>query len=380
MSNVTFVPYYRVERKHVILRVIFKSKVVKTITLGIKIESNQWDADKRKVVHHPNARNMNAKIQSRIHDLEGEVLKVELLGGPITVYRIKDIAEGKKFTTNFFDYVNRRIPERYTNPDTAKHAVSDLEMLRDYAPHLSFGDIDVPFLENYYKYLLSKKMGTNYAWKHLKFLRTWVNDADTAGGIILQNPFAKGSGFRMPMYREIEKEGLTIEECDRIEALQQKEVPVLLKIAAAKFLFMCYSGLRISDAKRFSVKEHLKGDAIVIDIKKNNAGTVQLQLWDRLARIIQVMESLPQKNLPESRLNAWLKTIGDMTGITRVKMSSHLGRHTFGCLCMDMELPIETIAELMKHKRLQTTRGYAKTRQTKMDEGMLKLNRLGVNP
>lgn len=384
MSNITYTPYYREKRGCVELRLRQNRAIIKTIVLDIKITKDQWNARERKIVRHPNHKILNQKIQNRIQELQSEITRAELLGAALTHNRVKDIAEGRKVTTDFYEYVSSRIPERYDNGDTVDDALADMNGLKGYAPRLAFGDITVQWLEKYHRWLaeFQKREGyaANYAWKKLKFIRTWVNDADAPhGGIVLFNPFKKGSGFKMPAYKDPPKEGLAIAECDRIEALLDGEHPVVVKIAAARFLFMCYSGLRISDARRFDPKEHIKEGRLVIDIKKGNAGEVQLQLWDRLERIIGRLQQFPQKSFSDQKLNVWLKVIGELAEITRVRMTTHLGRHTFACLCMDMDIGIETIAELMKHKRLQTTRGYAKTRQAKMDAGMLKLNRLGEN-
>jgi hypothetical protein len=58
---------------------------------------------------------------------------------------------------------------------------------------------------------------------------------------------------------------------------------------------MCLTGMRISDAKAFSLDQHLKnGERIVIKSKKTGA-TTSLKIYDRLQRVLNHLQHCLKK-------------------------------------------------------------------------------------
>lgn len=153
------------------------------VGLGIKISAGQWDDQKRSVVKHPNAKLLNQKIQNKKAELERDITRAEYLGTHIKAMRVKAIVEGKKPGTDFYAYVEERLKEKCTNGGTIRHIESEVRKLKRFAPVLSFGDIDKRFLERWHKHMqVALKNKGNTPWKSLKFIRTFVNDADAVGG------------------------------------------------------------------------------------------------------------------------------------------------------------------------------------------------------
>jgi integrase/recombinase XerD len=370
---ITYVPYYREQRKTIVIRIFINGEIAKVVNTGIKIEPSQWDAEGRKVKGHPNKTLFNQKIINKVADLQKEIIKAEVMDVALTRSRVKRLAEGGKVTTDFYEHCLQWIQEKYTNTGTKKSALSDLNKVHSYAPSLQFGDIDRRWLMGYERHVreVLKNKG-NTPWKAMKFVRTMLYDAQDVLGKHLPNPFEDGS-YKMPDYIDPDKDGLYVEELDRIEKLLLEPHPVVLKIMAAKFLFMCYTGLRISDAKRFS-SEHLKnGERIVITSKKTGV-TTNLKLYNRLGNILERLNQLPQKSVADQNFNDYLKVIAGLAGITRLTFSSHLGRHTFGCLCAEMRLSVEEAQKLMGHKNKRATLVYYRLRQPQMDRAAELLN------
>lgn len=373
MVNVTFTPYYRADRGNIVIRIFINRKIAKVVNTFIRIEPDEWNEKKREVWKHPNSRIFNQKIKSKISELEAEITKADLLGISLTQDKVKKIAEGGRVTTDFYKHCEPWIKEKYRNKDTRDAMLSDLNKLKLFAPILSFGDIDAKFLTRYQNYMVHDLGNTgNTPWKSLKFLRTMLYDA---GGLAPGNPF-KNKTFRMPAYQPTYKEGLYIYECDKLEEIFNEPVPVMYKVAAAKFLFMCYSGLRISDAKRFDVKKHLVNKERIIMQTKKEGTMFNLKLHDRLSNILTILNELPQKTLSDQKLNQWLKVIAEYKELSRIKLTNHIGRHTFGCILAEMEVPIEVAQRLMAHKRIESTRIYYTLRQKKIDEISDRLNDL----
>lgn len=67
-------------------------------------------------------------------------------------------------------------------------------------------------------------------------------------------------------------------------------------------------------------------------------------------------------NLPIQEMHIYnrnLQTIQYRAGIEK-HISSHVGRHTFGTVCINQHIPIEVVKEFMGHKDIKTTSIYAK--------------------
>ena len=58
-------------------------------------------------------------------------------------------------------------------------------------------------------------------------------------------------------------------------------------------------------------------------------------------------------------MNSYLKEIADMCGITK-KLSTYIGRHTFACIALANKVSMETIAKMLGHSDIRTTKIYAK--------------------
>jgi integrase len=370
---ITVTPYYRADRKSVVIRLFVNGNIAKVVNTGIKVDKDQWDEDDREIIKHPNKKIFNQKIKNQVAELQRDVVKAELLGVLLTQDRVKKIAEGKAVTTDFFKFSEQYIQDAYTNKGTQNSNTTDLNRLKLYTKSLQFGDIDKMWLIKYENWLNQHYNG-NTPWKSLKFVRKMLYAAGS--GIVHNNPFKEGE-YQLPQYVDPEKDGLYIEELDRIEKLFDQPIPVVNKIYAAKFLFMCYSGLRVSDAKKFTVDDHLKnGERIIITSTKTGI-TTNLKLYGRLADILVRMQELPQKSISDQKLNDWLKEIAVLADITRITLTTHVGRHTFGCLLAEMGVSEEEAMELMGVKNKSVVRVYYQLRQPQIDRASDKLNNIG---
>lgn len=370
---ISIIPYYKKERQSVIIRIIVNGDVAKVIQTGVKIEPSQWKDGK--VIAHPNKTLLNQKIKNKVHELQSVITKAELIGMVLTKDRVKRLAEGGEITTDFYTHCEKWIKEKYSNKGTRSAAMSDLMKIHIYAPSLQFGDIDKRWLTRYENYL-RETLGNegNTPWKAMKFIRSMLYDAqEIFGQNQIHNPFL-AKEYKMPKYVQPEKDGLTIAEVDRIEELLTQNIPVVHKIVAAKFLFMCYTGLRISDAKRYA-EEHLIDGRIVMTSKKTKI-TTRLKVYDRLEKILNALRSLPGKSFADKTFNEWLKIIADMAGIKRLVLTSHVARHTFGCLLAEIGVSEEEAKELMGVKNKNVIKVYYKLRQPTIDKAAEKLNNL----
>ncbi len=218
------------------------------------------------------------------------------------------------------------------------------------------------------------KNSPNTIWKSFKFMNTMIRDAMKMKGIIDYNPF---EDFNRGNYKNPDKLGIKLEHCKRIEGLIENEnLPVLIRRVATRFLFMCYSGLRFEDAMRFDPVKHIV-DNERIWIKTQKAGVfLNMKLYGRLSRVIDLIRIHPLPRMTNQDFNRWLKQVGESAGITHIKLTCHVGRHTFGGLLAEMEIPQEQAQRLLAHKDIRSTKVYYHVKAKNLDNAMDKLNNL----
>ena len=74
--------------------------------------------------------------------------------------------------------------------------------------------------------------------------------------------------------------------------------------------------------------------------------------------------------LSNQKMNAYLKEIADLCGITK-KLSYHIARHTFATtLTMLNGVPIESVSKMLGHKNITSTQHYARIVDKKVGEDM----------
>ena len=81
-----------------------------------------------------------------------------------------------------------------------------------------------------------------------------------------------------------------------------------------------------------------------------------------------------QKNMvlpvpSNQRMNSYLKEIADVCGITK-KLTTHIARHSFACFALANKVSMETIAKMLGHSDIRTTKIYAKVLDTTVSKEM----------
>jgi site-specific recombinase XerD len=150
------------------------------------------------------------------------------------------------------------------------------------------------------------------------------------------------------------------------------------------FVFSCYTGLAYADVAKLTRQEIIQGvdgeQWIVTSRQKTETSCaipllpVALQLLERYAthpKCVNKDKVLPI--LSNQKMNAYLKEIADLCGITKV-LTFHLARHTFATtVTLSNGVPIETVAKMLGHTTLRQTQHYAKILHGKIGMDMAPL-------
>lgn len=233
-------------------------------------------------------------------------------------------------------------------------------------------DIDHEFITGFELFLRTEcKCCHNTTVKFLQFFKRIIIIARNKGQL-RTNPFAD---YKIRL-EEVDKGNLTIGEIVLI--LQKKMVSKRLEQVRDLFIFSCFTGLAYIDVmnlKAENIRENFDGRLWIMTKRQKTNVKVNVPLLAIPKMILDKYEGeLPQgKLLPvisNQKLNAYLKEIGDVCGIQK-KLTFHLARHTFAtALTMEKGIPLDTVSKMLGHRRIETTRIYARTTEMKISNDM----------
>jgi site-specific recombinase XerD len=364
------------------------------ISLQRDVEVNKWNPAAGMVTGSSEAaKSLNQYItywRQRTYDAQESLIKDGRLA---TAAAIKLLLTGgsanQKTLMEVFTFHNDRLLERVGidhSPAThvryqttkghvlefmqAKYGTSDI-----YLSHLGNG-----FAADFYHYLITiRKCNPNTSAKYVKNLKRITRYA-MLNEWITRDPFM---GFS-PAVKPVERGFLTMEELELIEA--KKMVSPRLEQVKDLFIFACYTGLAyidVANLKPENISKGINGSLWINTHRQKTNVPSNIPLLAKAAEIIEKYHNHPQavtsdRLLPvlsNQKLNAYLKEIGDVCGITK-NLTFHLARHTFATtITLTNGVSIESVSAMLGHTNIKTTQIYAKVVQKKVAEDMENLAR-----
>lgn len=231
------------------------------------------------------------------------------------------------------------------------------------------------FISNLEFYLKSKK-----ACNHNTTMK-YLNNFKKIARIALNNDWLKKdpySNYKLS-WKKVDRDYLSEEEISR---MIKKEFSInRLQMVKDCFLFACYTGLAHADLQRLTSENLIIGvdgkQWISIKRKKTNVQSnipllpVAKAILDEYKEHPIVIEKgvlLPI--LSNQKMNAYLKEIADICGITKT-LTSHVARHTFATtITLNNDVPIESVSKMLGHSSLEMTKIYARLLDKKVGRDM----------
>ncbi len=250
-----------------------------------------------------------------------------------------------------------------------------------YATDIKLAFIDYSFIIRFEDYLRvcepirdSKPLKNNGIMKHMERLQKLTTLA-WKHGWISKNPFAL---YELD-FHEYDSDFL---EEDEIENLCKLHIPEYgISLVRDVFVFGCYTGLSFVEVKNLSKSDIVNGidgeQWIMVRRQKSNT-EVKVPLLNKALEIINNYANHPKIKDSELLLpvfcsqvvNRYLKVIAKRLGINK-KLSFHVARHTFATtVTLSNDVPIETVSMMLGHKKLSTTRKYARVVEKKVSKDM----------
>lgn len=330
---------------------------------GVWLLPDEWDKDNNNVSKkHSNYREIYKLLTEKLHTMQDYAYKYEN-SGRVFDFRALEIYLNGSDDITFYEYAKKKIQEEpnLAELSRAKYNYNN-ETIVQLVGLLVLNKIDENSILLIDKKLREKFTDSTTARFHVfiaKYLKKAVKDK-----IIRENPY---QFVELKKYRDETKTAMhTMAELDAIAALDLKGTMALIR---DRYLFSCYTGLRISDNMALLKSQiHETGGELVADLHtiKGYGHDIILPLslmFDGrpadIARRYMTSHSEPTlfPRVSQEYIRTVLKVIADMIE-TNKNLHFHVARHTCASLLADISSNPYLIQYVLGHKDIKTSMTY----------------------
>lgn len=233
-----------------------------------------------------------------------------------------------------FEFINKFINEALIRNSSKKNSIvitykQTFRLIEEYSNHkrrnLDFDNIDLDFYHDFIDYMETEKnYSVNNIGKHIKTLKTFLNDATERGFNTCLS--YKSKRFKV-LQENVDSIYLTEDELDKIFNLDLSKQRKLEK-ARDLFIVGCWTGLRFSDFTNIA-PNNIKGNFIEIETQKTGE-IVVIPIHEALVQIMRKYKNQYPNSLPPSlsnvKMNKYLKEIGALIESLQAKTSFSITR------------------------------------------------------
>lgn len=364
----------KAQQQPVYLWITFDRAHRRKINTQVYVLPGQFDFALQQVVGHSRSGSLNLQlslVKKKWLEVEaacimaGEKFSWEYLNqiAPVRQLQPKQRENEANANPDFLVYMLKSISvSSELAESTRRNQYRTQRRLCRYYPTLFFKDINYSLLQDFDRKCLIDGLTRNTISKFHKDIKKYLHKAELEGVYtypVGQHPYAN---FKVPRIKG-NRSYLTSDELKGIEGLP---ISGALGVVRDMFLFMCYTGLRISDFCRIE-KSMLAADGSLIltpqKTKESSCAEVRLPLKQLFnGRPWEIWEryhfDFPNKGTGFSlRFNQLLKELAIAAGINK-RLSAHVGRHTFLTQIANRTGNVFTVMLLGGIKKVDTAQVY----------------------
>lgn len=329
---------------------------------NVYLKPEHWDKNTAQVVNHPQSMDLNAMLFEYIIHLQSLELAFWKRGVEPTLALLRDAVRKKASTTiRFIDFAKDTIERSDRSASTKENLLSTVKALEAFRPGVDFADLTYTLLRDFESWLRDQGKNVNTVGKHLRQLRTLINEAINDGYMPADSyPFRKFAIKKM----KSEHRFLTPDELRKLEAFRPADVRHRHVLDA--FLFCCYTGIRFSDFRSLNSGQITfinRSKWLCLKMQKTNIEIrlpLELLFDGKPLDIINRYSSVEAFSAIPSNCetNRMLAEIAKTAGIKK-HFSYHTSRHTCATLLVHQGVPITTVQKILGHTSVKTTQIYS---------------------
>src|SRR5690606_1297093 len=285
-----------------------------------------------------------------------------LSGRTLSIKELKREIIFSDSNTSVIGYFQLRRKELYRirqiSLQTWKNYGTTIGRIEEFQYDVRFDQMNKKWMDRFKSYLKKEGNSHNTVWTRIKDVKALLKVANEEATIYV-DPSA------------IEYENRYIDT--PITFLNREEINSLLVLFRSNtlidqdqnilkaFLFSCFTSLRISDIYEADKSWMLSENFLLYTMAKNRQRkpkTIKIPIAPIAKEFISTTFNQFFQLPTQQEYNRTLKEIATISGIAK-KISSHVGRHTFGYLFMTSVGDIFALKEIMGHSKIETTQRYA---------------------
>lgn len=358
---------------YVLVHLDYKSLQFNT---SVKCSPDNFDPKSQRIAgNSKKVKDDNLIIEACMAKLNDIFVRYRLQQIELTAELLKNEWKNPARRIDFHAFLKEAIEERKTEvtPGTYKNHKAFGVKIKLFRKNISFSEINQDFIDKFSRWLKTKDGGsldTNTIHGQLRRFRAFMNVA-VRKGIIDENPF---HGLKLKK-KTVSREFLTADELNQLwTAYTENKLSESLNKVCRHFLFMCFTGIRISDLKKLTRSNVIGNMLIYSAFKTKNIkeSLIYVPLTDNALKLISDENS--QTNLlfnviSEQKMNEYIKKIRTKLEINK-EVTNHTGRHTFATLWLKKTKDLATLQKLLGHSNIQETMIYAHVDEDMMRDGM----------
>lgn len=349
------------------IEVLFERKR-KWIGTGVRLYSDQWN-DKVKVKNTVQSIELNERLDAQMSNINEYINSLIKNKEDFSFEKLERFLKYSQKKESFIDFVKRRVSERTDlRKGTLNTHASLINSLEEFERIIHFTDITTANIMHYDDFLHRKYTKQTTIHGYHKRLKRYINEA-------IKYELLKDNPYSRLKFERGKSEGikyLTTEQIARIRALKisSKSIEKVREL----FIFQCYTGLSYADLFKFDFSTVTKKNNkfFIRDMRVKTEEEYFLMLLKPAMEILRKYDfRLPV--ISNYQYNLRLKVVQELANI-KSSLHSHMARHSFAVMALNMGVSIENLARMMGHTDIKTTQIYAKVLNKSVQEEFEKMD------
>ncbi|HLS94468.1 MAG TPA: site-specific integrase [Sphingobacterium sp.] len=268
-------------------------------------------------------------------------------------------ADSNKSVIGYFELRRKELyRRREISFQTYKNYGTTIGRMKEFQFDIRFDQVNKKWMDGFKAYLKKEGNSHNTIWTRIKDVKALLKVANDEATIYV-DPAAieyENRYIDTPITFLNREELRKLIDLQRSHTLSDQDENVL-----KAFLFSCFTSLRISDIYEANQGWMLSDNFLLYTMVKNRMRkpkTIKIPIAPIAKEFISSTVKQFFKLPTQQEYNRTLKDIAALAGIKK-RLTSHVGRHTFGYLFMTSVGDIYALKEIMGHSKIETTQKYA---------------------
>ncbi len=345
--------YKRADGTSALYLQIFIDKIRKRFPLDIYVELKDFDEKKQRVKKkHPNATDLNLLIEKAIADINRIEVTYRLGNKHLTMDALIVEYSSPSMVLDFIKFYELELEKEKLKLAPASYVQQRAvyRKLKRWKPVIYFHDITEELIEDMIIYFKTvEKNNHNTISTLTKNFKKYLGRANKKG---IPSPVHYTDVQHRQMRGTINF--LSQDEILRIHQYYCSPfISELHKIAASKFLFSCFTGIRISDVMKLDTAKVEDNILRFKSVKGSKNQTIRL---NQTAKDL-ALEGFIFKEMAIDKLREYVKEVCRVANITK-HVNYHMSRHSFATNFLIQGGRVEVLQKLLGHSSITMTMIY----------------------